>query len=537
MVPGLQGRRHLLTRVPAEKSPDALEDRARDLVARIAPGTPVADRDEGFAYDSDFVLWIQQRDRRAGRWAPLATGDPPILTFWYRQSPRPLASTSVNGLVGWNDPPARVTDMAGVEYDLQGRLLSFYRVPPQRERASGPSPAPDWGPLFAEARLDPAKLRPVEPRWTPPLYCDSRAAWEGAWPRRPEIALRVEAATYRGRPVWFEVVNPWTRAEREQAFPFTAGQRGIQALYVAVLVALAATGGLLAYRNTRLGRGDRRGAFRLALALATLAVAAWALRAHHVADPGGELVLVARGGGIAVLVASLVWLFYLALEPYVRRLRPWTLVSWTRLLSGGRRDAVVGRDVLIGMAGGTLLALLGFLARTLVVWLGGPEPAPEALGIDTLLSPRFLLSYLTGLPVNAALVGLALLLLFLVLRLLTRRDVVAGSLVVAFLVSGDLGGSRESAWLLMPLAAVAWGSFVAMMLRFGVLAAITAIFTANLLVFPPLLYAPGHWTGAVTFVILPLLVAVAVLAFRSAVGGHLGLRRYLTGDAPSSRPA
>jgi hypothetical protein len=28
-----------------------------------------------------------------------------------------------------------------------------------------------------------------------------------------------------------------------------------------------------------------------------------------------------------------------------------------------------------------------------------------------------------------------------------------------------------------------------------------------------------------------------VLAFRSAVGGHSGLRRYLGGDAPSSRPA
>jgi serine/threonine-protein kinase len=537
LVPLVQGRRHLLSRVPAEKSPEALEDRARDLLSRVAPGVAVADRDVGFSYDADFVLWTRERDRTPGRWASLATGDPPLVSFWYRQSPRPLAPSSLNGLVGWNDPPARVTDMAGVEYDLQGRLLSFYRVPPQHERESGPAPAPDWTALFAEARLDPSTLRAVEPRWTPPVYCDARAAWEGAWPRRPEIALRIEAAAYRGRPVWFETVNPWTRAEREQAFPFTAGQRGAQALYVAVLVTLAATGGILAYRNTRLGRGDRRGAFRLALALTTLAVVSWALRAHHVADPGGEIVLVARGAGLAVLVAALVWLFYLALEPYVRRLRPWTLVSWTRLLNGGARDAVVGREVLIGMAGGTLLALLGFLARALLVWLSQPELAPEPLGIDALLSSRILLGYVTGLPVNATLLGLALLLLFLVLRLLTRRDAVAGALVVAFLVAGDLGGSRENAWLLLPLAALAWVSFVAMMLRFGVLAAITAILTANLLVFPPLLYAPGSWTGAATFVVLPVLVVSAVLAFRSAVGGHLGLRRYLAGDLPSSRPA
>jgi hypothetical protein len=82
---------------------------------------------------------------------------------------------------------------------------------------------------------------------------------------------------------------------------------------------------------------------------------------------------------------------------------------------------------------------------------------------------------------------------------------------------------------------VVWGSFVAAMLRFGVLAAITAVLTANLLLVPPLLYAPGSWTGGATFVVLPVLLALVALAFRSAVGGHSGLRRYLAGDA-ASRP-
>ncbi len=536
LLPALQTRRHLLSLVPAEKGPEALEDRARDFVARVAPGVQAVDRAVGTSFDGEYVLWAQERDRSSQRWASLATGDPPLLSFWYRQSPRPLATSSVSGMAGWSDPPARVTDMAGVEYDLQGRLLSFYRVPPQRERESGPAPAPDWTPLFEEARLDPSKLRAVEPRWTPALYCDTRAAWEGAWPRRPDIPIRIEAAAYRGRPVWFEVVNPWTRPARDEAFPFTAGQRGMQAFYVLALVALAATGGLLAYRNIRLGRGDRRGAFRLAVGLTALAVGAWALRAHHLADPAAELVGAARGIGLAVVVAALLWLFYLALEPYVRRLRPWTLVSWARLLDGGWRDAVVGRDVLIGVAGGTVLALLSILARMLPGWLGRPAPSPEPLGLDALLSTRMLLSYVVGLPVNATLLGLGLLLLFLVLRLLTRKDLVAAALVVTFVVAGDLGGAKENTWLIMPIAVVVWGSFVAAMLRFGVLAAITAVLMANLLLVPPLLYAPGSWTGSATFVVLPLLVALAVVAFRSAVGGHSGLRRYLAGEPPSSRP-
>jgi hypothetical protein len=535
-LPAVQGRRQLLARIPAEKGPDALEDRAHDLVARLVPGVVAADSEVGFSQDSDYVLWAEERDRTATRWESLATGDPPLVSFWYRQSPRPLAPSTLSGVVSWSDPPARLTDMAGAEYDLQGRLQSFYAVPPQRERESGKHPGPDWGPLFAEARLDASQFRPVEPRWTPPLFCDARAAWEGAWPRRPDVTLRIEAAAYRGRPVWFEIVNPWTRPEREQVFPFTRGQRGMQAFSVLLIVALAAIGCLLAYRNIRLGRGDRRGAFRLAVVLAILAVASWALRAHHVFEPSGELVLFARGAGISVLVAALLWLFYLALEPYVRRQRPWTLVSWARLLEGGARDAVVGRDVLIGMAGGTVLALVGVLSRAAVVWLGRPERPPESYGIDALLSTRQLLGFIAGLPVNATLLGLALLLLFLILRLLTRSDRITAALVVAFLVVGDLTGSKENAWLLLPFSVAAWSAFVAAMLRLGVLAAITALLTANVLSFPPLLYAPGSWTGAATLVVLPLLVGLAALAFRSAVGGHSGLRRYLEGDAPSSRP-
>ena len=534
LPPATQGRRQLLARIPVEKGPDALEDRARDLVARLVPGAVAADGEVGFSQDSDYLLWAQERDRSATRWLSLATGDPPLVTFWYRQSPRPLAPSSLNGVVGWNDPSARVTDMAGVEYDLQGRLQSFYAVPPQREQESGPAPAPDWAPLFADARLDVSKLRPVEPRWTPPLHTDARAAWEGTWPRRPDIALRIEAAAYRGRPVWFEVVNPWTRPEREQVFPFTPGQRGMQAFFVLVTVALVAIGGLLAYRNIRLGRGDRRGAFRLALVLATLAVASWALIAPTTCPTRVELVLFARGAGIAVLVAALLWLFYLALEPYVRRLRPWTLVSWARLLEGGARDAVVGRDVLIGLAGGTVLALLGVCGRALIVCAGTARAAARGLRGSTRFSTRLLLSYVVGLPVNATLVGLALLLLFLVLRLGTRRDLVAAALVVTFLVSGDVAEAKENAWLMLPFAIVVWAAFVGVMLRFGVLAAITAVFTLNLLRFPPLVYAPGSWTGAATLVVVPLLVVLAVLAFRSAVGGHSGLRRYLALDAPSS---
>jgi tRNA A-37 threonylcarbamoyl transferase component Bud32 len=533
LVPALQPTVSLFGMIPAEKSPAALEDRARDLVARL--GTVVAaDREVGFGYDWDYVRWTQQRDHTPSRWASLRTGEPPVLQFWYRQSPRPLAPTSINGRVDWNDPPTQVSGMTGVAYDLEGRLLSFYRVPPQLEEDGAPSPEVNWAPVFAEAQLDLARFRRVEPRWTPPFYCDSRAAWEGSWPRRPEIPLRIEAAGYRGRPVWFQVVSPWTRPERQEPVQYTRSERVGQGAVILLVVALVSAGALLARRNLRLGRGDRRGAFRLSVVLLGLALGAWVFRAHHVADPSAEMLLCARGAGLAILGAALVWLFYLALEPYVRRLRPWTLISWNRLLNGGLRDAVVGRDVLIGMAWGTMLALVYIGAHLLAVQLGRPEPLPEAGLADALLGARLRLSYLIGLPVNAALEGLGILLLFLILRLATRRDSVAALLLTVLLSGIDLASADDRTWVILVLFLLAWGSFVALLLRFGVLAAITGVYTVALLSVPPQSYDLGEWTGAATAYVLPLLIVLAVLAFRSSVGGHLGLLRPPGEDVGSS---
>jgi hypothetical protein len=416
-------------------------------------------------------------------------------------------------------------------------------VPPQHEvpaaSASAPSSGdPDWSPLFAEARLDPARFTRTAPLWTPPFYADSRAAWEGQWPQRPDLALRIEAAGYRGRPVWFQLRSSWTRPEREPVTSQSTLQQHVQGFYILIFLALMGAGGVLAYRNISLGRGDRQGAFRLALALVSLATAAWALRAHHVADPFGELSSFARGAGLSVLAGAMVWLFYLALEPYVRRLRPWTLVSWTRLLNGGVRDAVVGRDVLVGLAFGTGLSLLFLATCELMVRLGLPERAPELVSLDAVLSTRVLLSFVAGMPVTAALQGLTYLLLFLVLRLLTRRDWIAATILVAFLVATDLmdGDVHQTLWLMLPLAIVIWASFVMLMLRFGVLAAIVATWSVGMLQISAPLYA-SSWIGSSAFVVVPLALLLAVLAFRSAIGGHLGVRRYLAGEASASRPA
>jgi hypothetical protein len=458
-----------------------------------------------------------------------------VLQFWYRQSPRPIVSWLPGGRLYWSKPGTDVTDMAGVVYDMSGRLLRFYAIPPQLESdAPETPPEVDWNRLFAEARLDPGALRPVAPRWTPLFHTDARAAWEGTWPDCKDLVLRVEAAAYRGRPVWFEIITPWTKAERMEAYAWPKDKLAKQLTFLGLTVVLMGAGGFMARRNIVLGRGDRRGAFRVALVLFALGVPAWALGAHHVADTSAEMGLVGRGAGLVLLEAALVWLFYLAVEPYARRLRPWTLVSWTRLLGGGIGDPVVGRDTLVGLAWALLFGLLTPCSHALPTWLGQPGPEPSAGELAALQGPGMLLATLLELAGGALLYSMGVLLLFVLLRLLLRRDALATAALAVIWVLPSALSTWEAAWI----SAVFWGvwtvAWILLLVRFGLLAAIVGFFASDLFDSLPLTTDLSSWTAGPTLLAVAIVGLLAVLASRSATGG-LGLRRALAGEV-ASRP-
>jgi serine/threonine-protein kinase len=539
LVPFAQQWNAILARVPVEKSPAALEDRARELLSRLGHAGPAADSEQGLFTDEDQLRALARQDGTLARWDGLRTGEPPVVQYWYRQSPRPLVASNLGGRVSSGDPPVAVSGMAGVRYDLRGRLVSLYVVPPQKESAPAPeTPAdPDWAALFAEAKLDPARLERTEPLWSPPFYCDRRAAWEGTWPGRPDVGLRVEAAGHRGRPVWFHLVSPWTRAERDQPFVPTRGQRVALGLLLAILATLVVGAAVLAKRNLRLGRGDRRGAFRLASGIFALGMAGWLLSAHHVADPLGQVLLTIRGAGLALVLAGTLWLFHLALEPYVRRERPWTLVSWTRLLDGGLRDPVVWRDGLVGATWGVLAALAAELALLLPEALGRPHAGPSVGVLDTLVSPRARLAFAVGRPLNAALLGLGILLLFLFLRLLLRRDRPAALALVAVLSAVSVVQSEQPLWLSLPLSLLFVGALVFLLMRFGLLAAVAGLSVSDYLILTPQSLELDSWLGGATVVAVPAVIAIAAYAARQSTRRSPLPRTGAASDASASYPA
>jgi serine/threonine-protein kinase len=354
--------------------------------------------------------------------------------------------------------------------------------------------------------------------WTPPFYCDARAAWEGSYPERPEIPIRVEAAAYRGQPVWFQVVAPWTRPDRMQPFRFTPAELLGHAVATVILLSLIAIGAVLARRHLQLGRGDRRGSLRLAAWSALVGTLCWALNADHVRDRSDELGLAMRGVGQALLLALILWTFYMALEPYVRRLRPETLISWTRLLAGNFRDPLVGRDALVGTLWGTaVLVFLGIQDR-LPAWLGQADVSPEWGWPDTLLGLRRVLVSILDFQLSSMTVGMAILLAFLLLFLIFRRTWLALLGLTALFGLLQVLQSDAPWWLSLGSGTVMFGTLTLLLLRFGLLAVVVGLYVANLFLGLPVVPDLTLWASTPTIMALLVIGGLAVFGFRTAVG-------------------
>jgi hypothetical protein len=510
-------RAQLVGLVPMDKPPEALEDRARDILHVLGHDVPPADHAEGLSIDGDYLQFVAARDKTPWRWDQLASGRPAVQRYWYRQSPRLMASTWVGGTVYWMTPPPLISGMAGVQLDMQGRLLGFYAVPPQLETEPVAASAPDWSVLFAQARLDPARFRSVPPRWTPPFFSDARAAWEGTDAARPDLPLRIEAAGYRGRPVHFQMIAPWTRAERSVPFQWTRGQEASNRLGVVLVLGLLFGSMRLARENVTRGRGDRRGAIRLGLLTFVVMVARWAITAHHVPDMIEELLIAIRGLGMALFLAACVWLLYLALEPYVRRSWPETLVSWTRVLGGRWRDAAVGRDLLVGACIGAVLELLVSLSRTVVLRrLGLPPAVPSSDEMDVLLGARYAIGALLLVLVVALTYGLGLILLRVGLRRVLRYEALAAA-AFAVLLGLQFALSADGPFLMtLALSVVVSGLPLYYVVRQGVLPTVVALFVAETLGIFPAAASLSHWMAPSMLIGLAVVAAIGIAGYRLA---------------------
>jgi serine/threonine-protein kinase len=295
---------------------------------------------------------------------------------------------------------------------------TFERHPPSRaaEGLAADTPA-DWAPFFDAASIEAAQLVPATPSYHPHTFADSRHAWTGTWttpglgPGQLEAVLRVEAGTLLGQPVYFKTFGPWTRLDQPSS---ESGSTALVAILASLIVpGMLVAAGLVARTNLAHGRGDRAGAWRLAALLAFTSLAGWVFSAHHVLDLGVEQGRLFSAIGHRLFDGAVIWIFYLAAEPYVRKTWPHILITWSRLIGGRFRDALVGRDLLVGATAGAAMTIISYGFHLVPGWFAWPPFAPHTPAI--LLGTRPLLALmcvqLAGALSNAMLgvLGLALL--------------------------------------------------------------------------------------------------------------------------------
>lgn len=483
--------------------------RAQELLEAVGHDAPVVDQTAHFYFDGAYPGTDSGLE---DPWSKVGSISPTLIRLLYRQSPVPLVPNSQTGRVTTFDPPNLTAGMARVSVDSRGRLVDLFIAPPQRDTTPPTAEAPPWAPLFTAAGLIEADLVSSVPSWNPAIDCDVRVAWEGHYPEQEQVPIRIEAGGYRGQAVYFRIITPWTTAEREAA----SGSDRLQAAALVFLNTLFLIGAaLLARWNWRRGRGDSKGGFRFGLFFTVLATLVSLLLMHHVASAAEYTMIIENLSG-AITGGVIMWLAYLALEPYARRLWPESLITWSRVLAGRFRDPRVARDLLIGGAAGVSLTGVELLFRLLRTFSNGETSRP--IGIRTSILDGFsgALSTVPATLAQQVQIPFILLLLLLLFRIVSRRPWLAWVSVIVFLTlvgaaTGDLLTALENGFFVSVL--------LVMTVRLGVFAAMTCLWFNNFPQAVPLSTDFSAWYTGQCVVLWLLPVALAVHAFVTTTRG------------------
>jgi len=490
-------RTSLHDHIALAKEPAVLADNAHEILQSAGLAVPDADRVFGFA---------------------VTHGQQPVAQFWYREAPFSLQASPFSPRVSADDPPLHWPGMVLVRLSARGKLEGLEAVP---RLDSEPTPFDvhcDWAPFFAAAGLALADFTPTDERlFAPPRAWDERAAWKGSAPAEPGVERVVHAASLHGRPVFFALL-PWTEPP---ARPFPAAGSADPARRVQFWCwSLTLIGGIaLARRNWIRGSGDRRTALRLGAVVALWGLIDVLLRANHATDMFVERWLLADGIAMALFFGANVWLLYLALEPYVRRIWPDHLVSWGRLFAGRWRDPLVARDVLAGLGVGVLISVAGFAQVWIGMNLDAPRTAsvtrnfPATAGLRAMLREFF---YATSDGIAGSLIFLFVL---VGLRALVRRSWIAYLLSVPMLLFANVYVNPTG----LPVLDWAWSLFFAglvlwLLARFGVLALAVGIGSYNFLVVIPLTSDLSAWYAGPTILAGLIVCGTALAAAHFAAG-------------------
>ncbi len=518
VFPFLVHKFYSLSYSPLDMPVEVLEQKARDHAAALGYTDRPADWDYDFISNSGFVDWINRNWKQDKDWYKLFHAEP-IMLVVHRESPR-LLKALPDGATNEQRPPQTIPGMWKLEVDTLGRLRRFAAVPPPFEGAApGASVSPpvipfDPQPVFQAAGFELSKFTEVAPQWTPAMGFDSRRAWKGRHPALDQLDVTVQIAAWRGRVVDVQMIWPWTKPVRSES-----EARPVSAIVNMVLGDLMALSGTLfciwlARRNLLLGRGDRRGAWRLAILFFVLNMLAAPARMHFVPD-GSSWDLLVHRVSIASFGAGLVWLLYIALEPVMRSRWPHAIITWSRAISGQFSDPQLGSHILYGCGIGVLVAAVFVVSNVISFQTGGK---PSTVSLDTAIGARNWIAVAAEHASGALTSAMTILFLIFGVRQVARKDWIAAAivgLVLAF--RGGVNFNGDPLFVIPMMLSIYSGLILAVM-RVGMVAATVAVFTANTLTSNPATLDPLIWYNPPAYLRLVMLAAIAWYGFVQSRG-------------------
>jgi hypothetical protein len=449
---------------------------------------------------------LQQYDT-ARRNALLATQQPPVIHFWYRQHRAELGSDTFtlppdSGAVTYDSPANIDPGMIRLLLDPKGRLTALEVRPLPSDGSAASTKSPDWPGLFSAAGLDPARFTPAISEEVPPMAVDTRTAWTGTYGEGRSEQVRVEAASWKGKPVFFDITGDWRQPANSSA---SAAPIALRLFGIILVLLILAGGAMVARSNLRLGRGDRRGAMRVAGTIFFLSMCASVLSTTHVAS-SEEIGLLLMALCVATFFSAAAWCLYIAIEPFVRRNWPDALISWTRLQAGRFRDPLIASHALVGI----LIAVVLFTFAIGTISLSDFGKNVFVPNIPSLSSAAYSAAITLTRVEGAIFAALVVLVLVVILRLLTRRMWLADVLTATLFGAVGTGpwlypNLPDHLWTAVGVLALLWG-----LRRFGLLAMLT-YFVTNL----GFLYTPvslESWYAGRSVVILLIPAATAAWA-------------------------
>ncbi|HYP06867.1 MAG TPA: serine/threonine-protein kinase [Bryobacteraceae bacterium] len=504
VIPYIWSAQSVFALAPMDYPPDVLKQKARDIASSFGVKTPALDWAGRFQGNSEAMQYLGKH-RNGKSWPELLRAVSPI-EFWYRQSAQYLIAAP-DGIVSAGRPAPDSPGMAYVVVDSAGRLRRFQAVTSRfDESLPEVTPAVDPSAVFAAAGLDMAKFTEKAPSYAPALPYDTRRAWTGPFPTGGSDTITLEIAMRRGAVTSVFIRWPWTSTKEGQA-PQDLRQMGFTLFYFAMCGVGLFCAAFFARRNLRSGRGDRKGATRIAIAalvLSAFETAGW-IHIAPVFDMAGFVLLRLAAG---LLFAAILWLLYIALEPSIRSRWPQSLVTWSRLTGGNWRDPGVASHVLLGSALGVVWLCL-FVARNFTDgWLPGGPPAHLLSGV------REVVARVAVRASTALLWGAALFFLLCGVRALVRKDWIAigvSALLMTF-VEGSVRNSQNLA-LDVPLYVSLYVAFMFMLIRAGQLPAIVAILVLNTFGDMPISGSFNAWFNWILALQMTLIAGLAIYAF------------------------